>query len=78
MKKFLKLLPYLIIICCVVFIALTLLKVDERADALTAQVAALETENANVTVSDKVASIDPATFYSEYLAACEAIAGEGQ
>ena len=45
MKKFAKILPYLIIIACVVFITLTLLKVDERADALAAQVESLTAEN---------------------------------
>lgn len=49
MKKFAKILPYLIILFCVAFITLTLLKVDERADALTAQITALETENATLT-----------------------------
>ena len=49
MKKFAKILPYLIILFCVAFIILTLLKVDERADALTAQITALETENATLT-----------------------------
>lgn len=52
--------------------------IDEIVNDHLDTILALETENANVTVSDKVASIDPATFYSEYLAACEAIAGEGQ
>ena len=49
MKKFAKILPYLIILFCVAFITLTLLKVDERADALTAQITALETEKATLT-----------------------------
>ena len=48
MKKFAKILPYLIILFCVAFITLTLLKVDERADALTAQITALETEKATL------------------------------
>ena len=49
MKKFAKILPYLIILCCVAFIICTLLKVDERADALTAQLDALTAENASLT-----------------------------
>ena len=45
MKKFAKLLPYLIIICCVVFIVLTLLKVDERAHNQFLRIKDLESEN---------------------------------
>ena len=45
MKKFAKILPYLIIVFCVAFIFFTLVKVDERADALTAQVEAMIAEN---------------------------------
>ena len=45
MKKFLKFLPYLIILCCVVFLACTVIKTKERADALIAQVNALTEEN---------------------------------
>ena len=49
MKKFLKLLPALITICCLIFLVMTLLKVDKRADVLTAQITALETEKATLT-----------------------------
>ena len=55
MKKFAKILPYLIILFCVAFITLTLLKVDERADALTAQITALETEKA--TLAEQLAAV---------------------
>lgn len=49
MKKFLKLLPALIVICCLIFLAFTVVKVNERAEGLNAQIADLEAANAALT-----------------------------
>ena len=58
MKKFLKVLPYIIILCCVIFLACMVIKVKERADALTAQVDALAAQ-VGVLDAEKLALTEP-------------------
>ena len=45
MKKLMKVLPYIIILCCVIFLACMVIKTKERADALTADLTRLAEEN---------------------------------
>ena len=49
MKKFAKLFLALVIICCLVFAALTLQKVQEQVGGLNEKITALETEKATLT-----------------------------
>ncbi len=49
MKKFVKLLPALIVICCLIFLAFTVVKLNERAEGLNVQIADLQTANAVLT-----------------------------
>ena len=49
MKKLAKALPYIIILCCVIFLACTVIRMKDAADALNAQITALETANATLT-----------------------------
>ena len=45
MKKLMKVLPYIIILCCVIFLACMVIRTKERADALTADLTRLAEEN---------------------------------
>ena len=51
MKKFAKILPYLIILCCVIFLACMVIRTKERADALTNDLTRLAEENCDFLVS---------------------------